>query len=109
MIKKPFYRKEKEKEFGKGLYQFPLIERDKSINKNELISSEEFNTLFPTETTISLFNTKEIVHKLSHQHIHTQFWVVKTNGLFEGTIAWSEIEKFPVPVLIANFLEEYLK
>lgn len=107
--KKTILSERKGKGIWQGLYQFPLIERDKSINKNELISSEEFNTLFPTETTISLFNTKEIVHKLSHQHIHTQFWVVKTNGLFEGTLAWSEIEKFPVSVLIANFLEEYLK
>ena len=91
-----------------GLYQFPLIESDKSINKESLVSSEEFINLFPEETTISLFNKKEIVHKLSHQHLYTQFWIVNTKTVPTASISWKEIKKFPVPVLIANFLEEFL-
>ena len=97
----------KGKGIWQGLYQFPLIESDKSIDKNEVILSEEFIHLFPNETTISLFNQKEIVHKLSHQHLYTQFWVVETAFLSEAKIKWSEIEKYPVPVLISNFLEAY--
>ncbi len=72
-----------------------------------MISSEEFINLFPDETTISLFNKKEIVHKLSHQHLYTQFWIVETTNLSEAKINWSEIQEYPVPVLIANFLEEF--
>jgi A/G-specific adenine glycosylase len=97
----------KGKGIWQGLYQFPLIESDKSIDKNDVILSEEFINLFPHETTISLFNQKEIVHKLSHQHLYTQFWVVETAFLSEAKIKWSEIEKYPVPVLISNFLEAY--
>lgn len=97
----------KGKGIWQGLYQFPLIESDKNINKNELISSDEFVALFPDETTLSLFNKKEIVHKLSHQHLHTQFWIVETENSSEAKINWSDIEKYPVPVLIANFLKEY--
>ncbi|WP_405564353.1 A/G-specific adenine glycosylase [Polaribacter sp. Asnod6-C07] len=97
----------KGKGIWQGLYQFPLVESDKNINKNELISSDEFVALFPNETTISLFNKKEIVHKLSHQHLHTQFWIVETATSSEAKINWSDIEKYPVPVLIANFLKEY--
>ena len=89
------------------MYQFPLIESDKSIDKTALITSEEFINLFPKETTISLFNEKEIVHKLSHQHLYTQFWVVETQKSLEAKIEWIDIKKYPVPVLIANFLEEY--
>jgi len=107
--KKTIFSERKGKGIWQGLYQFPLIEWDKSINKNELILSDEFINLFPNETTISLFNKKEIIHKLSHQHIHTQFWIVKTNDFLEVNTHWSEIKKFPVPVLIANFLEEFLK
>jgi|TARA_B100000768_G_scaffold158312_1_gene156825 A/G-specific adenine glycosylase len=98
----------KGKGIWQGLYQFPLIEKDKSIDKNELIACQEFTNLFPNNTTLSLFNTKEIIHKLSHQHLHTQFWIVKTTSVSQENIPWSEVEKFPVPVLIANFLEEYL-
>lgn len=97
----------KGKGIWQGLYQFPLIESDKNINKNELISSDEFAALFPEETTISLFNKKEIVHKLSHQHLHTQFWIIEPATSSEAKINWSDIEKYPVPVLIANFLKEY--
>lgn len=97
----------KGKGIWQGLYQFPLIESDKNINKNELIASEDFINLFPEETSISLFNQKEIVHKLSHQHLHTQFWIVETANSSEAKIKWSEIQKYPVPVLIANFLEAY--
>ncbi|MCG1034864.1 A/G-specific adenine glycosylase [Polaribacter sargassicola] len=98
----------KGKGIWQGLYQFPLIETKNVINKEELISSQEFINLFPEETTISLFNQKEIVHKLSHQHLYTQFWIVETKNLSEATIKWSEIEKYPVPILIANFLEKHL-
>lgn len=90
-----------------GLYQFPLIESDKTLDEKEIISSEEFINLFPDETTISLFNKKEIVHKLSHQHLYTQFWIVETKTLNNTDVLWKNIQDFPVPVLIANFLEAY--
>jgi A/G-specific adenine glycosylase len=97
----------KGKGIWQGLYQFPLIESTKNSNQKELILSEEFIDLLPNETTISLFNKKEIVHKLSHQHLYTQFWIVETKQLPNATIPWTNIQKFPVPVLIANFLNEY--
>jgi A/G-specific adenine glycosylase len=97
----------KGKGIWQGLYQFPLIECEKIINQKEIISSEEFTDLFPDETTLSLFNSKEIVHKLSHQHLYTQFWIVETKTLKNADILWENIQDFPVPVLIANFLEAF--
>ncbi|WP_026776442.1 A/G-specific adenine glycosylase [Polaribacter sp. Hel_I_88] len=106
-VDKTILSERKGKGIWQGLYQFPLIESDKIIDKNDLIASEEFIQLFPDETTISLFNKKEIVHKLSHQHLYTQFWIVETETLKKATVNWTDIKKYPVPVLIANFLEEY--
>jgi A/G-specific adenine glycosylase len=97
----------KGKGIWQGLHQFPLIERMETVNQKEIVTSEEFNTLFPDETTISLFNKKEIVHKLSHQHLYTQFWIVETKMLKNADISWNTIQDFPVPVLIANFLEAF--
>lgn len=94
----------KGKGIWQGLYQFPLIENTETISEKEIITSKEFNDLFPAETTISLFNKKEIVHKLSHQHLYTQFWIVETKTLKNANISWENIQDFPVPVLIANFL-----
>lgn len=91
-----------------GLYQFPLIETQQSIDEKELILSEEFTNLFPLETTVSLFNIKDIVHKLSHQHLHTKFWVIKTPRLKQANTSWKNIKKHPVPILIDKFLNSYL-
>ncbi len=91
-----------------GLYQFPLIETQQVISENELINHKDFQNLFKEETTLSLFNKKDIVHKLSHQHLYTRFWIVKTSKLNINTILWKDIKQYPVPVLIDNFLNDYL-
>lgn len=92
-----------------GLYQFPLIETQKPIDEKALMMTKEFINLFPSETTVSLFNTEDIIHKLSHQHLHTKFWIVKTLMSNKATIDWGSIKKQPVPVLIDKFLDNYLK
>jgi len=100
-------KERKGKGIWQGLYQFPLIETKNISNQREIVASEEFQNLFPAETTLSLFNKKEIIHKLSHQHLYTQFWIVETSSLKEASISWENIEDYPVPILIANFLKEY--
>ncbi|SOU85760.1 A/G-specific adenine glycosylase [Tenacibaculum dicentrarchi] len=91
-----------------GLYQFPLIETTTAINETQLIEQPEFAKLFPKETILTLFNQKDIVHKLSHQHLSTKFWIVKTTNTSEKTILWNDIKQYPVPVLIDKFLNEFL-
>ncbi|HLT54438.1 MAG TPA: hypothetical protein VKZ97_11125, partial [Flavobacteriaceae bacterium] len=56
---------------------------------------------------IELFNEEAVVHKLSHQHLYTKFWVIKVEGIKENAIPLSEIKKYPVPILIANFIEAF--
>ena len=91
-----------------GLYEFPVVETTTSINYTELLASKDFQELFSEPTQISLFNEKEIVHKLSHQHLYTKFWIVETNQMTANSILWEEIFNYPVPVLIANFLEQFV-
>lgn len=92
-----------------GLYQFPLVEGSMKMTRQMIAESSVFSSLFPTTAEISLFNTKEIIHKLSHQHLYTQFWIIKTNTLATANQSWLHIQEKPVPVLIANFLTEFLK
>jgi len=100
-----------EERTGKGiwqnLYQFPLIETKVSIDEKALISNENFKNWFPSDCDIQLFNPEEIIHKLSHQHLYTKFWVVKTSKTTLKTIKWNTVEKYPVPILIANFLKSF--
>ena len=90
-----------------GLYEFPLIETSKSSELEALESSSEFKELFKSSLTVTLFNEKEIIHKLSHQHLHTKFWIVKMKNISSKSISWNKIETYPVPILIANFLKNF--
>ena len=105
--KKTILRKREGKGIWQNLYEFPLIETQVVIDEVDLINHKEFNNLFKKEElTIRQFNQKSIVHKLSHQHINTQFWIVEvcTNNL--ATTNWAAIDDFPVPILIHNFIKD---
>ncbi|MBM1104851.1 A/G-specific adenine glycosylase [Aurantibacter crassamenti] len=95
---------------GKGIWQnlweFPLIE---SLEKIEIDAIRNQINKLKINNSISelyLHNEIEIVHKLSHQHLYTRFWMVKTNGELENSIPLTKIEDYPVPVLLAEFIKE---
>lgn len=94
----------------KNLYQFPLVETDKEIDSKTLIKHAKFISLVKNNSfKITSFYKKKIVHKLSHRHIYTKFWMIKVEDLEEKTIHFTEAEKYPVPVLIHNFMEDFKK
>ena len=91
-----------------NLYEFPLVEAMGDIDEKQLIEHDMFNDLLKKRpATIKLFNNKAIVHKLSHQHIYTKFWIVKTSSSNEFTISWDSINNFPVSALIDKFISQY--
>ena len=92
----------------KNMYQFPLIESEKEIEIEELVNDSEFELLFKgLKTSIKLNNENMIVHKLSHQHIYTKFWIIETANQDQFDFEWDSISKKPVPKLIANFLNSF--
>jgi len=100
-------KKRSEKGIWANLYEFPLIETKGSVLFSELKAEIQQSGMFSESFELSVFNEKEIVHKLSHQHIFTKFWVVTTQEKLKGAISFSETEKYPVPVLIENFINEF--
>ncbi|GAB1308167.1 A/G-specific adenine glycosylase [Urechidicola sp. KH5] len=96
---------------GKGiwqnLYEFPLIEAESTLSIKELLNHKEFEVLIGDATSsIKQFNSTPIVHKLSHQHLYTTFWLVKCKQLDTATTSWKKVEDYPVPILIHNFIQE---
>ena len=91
----------------KNMYQFPLIECDKELSRNELLKNELFTPYSNGLLSIQLFNSKTIIHKLSHQHIFTKFWIVEVDAINDIDLDWKELAKYPVSKLIDNFLTEY--
>ncbi|QQX77402.1 MULTISPECIES: A/G-specific adenine glycosylase [Aequorivita] len=100
---------------GKGiwhkLYEFPLIETSEEITLavlKKLPQFQDFSKKLNIEN-ISLFNEKPVVHKLSHQHLYTRFWIVETSEASESTIPISDVKNYAVPVLIENFVSEFFE
>ncbi len=101
-----------EKRTGKGiwqgLYQFPLIETEDQVELKEFLLLENFQEVTGKDLKkITLFNNTPIIHKLTHQHIHTRFWIIEKTRLGGDTVHVDKIRDYPVPVLIANFINEY--
>lgn len=101
-----------EKRQGKGiwqnLYQFPLVESDKSLSVEEFeLLNFETTILKDTKFDYSLYNQNDKVHKLSHQHLHTKFWIVEVKELLKNGVSSDRISDYPVPTLIGEFIEEF--
>ncbi|MCX7546348.1 A/G-specific adenine glycosylase [Xanthomarina sp. F1114] len=101
---------EKREENGiwKNLYQFPLIET-KKIQTAKSFQLELKNHAFVEDTNykLFLFNETDIVHKLSHQHLHTKFWILTVPELPKKGVPVENIRDYAVPVLIENFIEDF--
>lgn len=96
---------------GKGiwqnLYQFPLLETNKEVTLDSLKEDALAVLNLKITSEIYLYNDKPIVHKLSHQHLHTKFWVLQTKTDVENGVLWKDVSNFPVPVLIAEFIKNF--
>lgn len=91
-----------------NLFEFPLIETSKNIDVETLVEHDDFKELFSkNKTSIQLFNKEPIIHKLSHQHLHTKFWIIKPEKEPKNGILWSDFSKYPIPILIANFVAKF--
>ncbi|WP_405222106.1 A/G-specific adenine glycosylase [Dokdonia sp. Asnod1-B02] len=110
---KTFLNQRTGKGIWQGLYEFPVIELDAALTDGEesrfresVRSSKHAQEMNITE--VVRFNEKPIVHKLSHQHLHTTFWVVDVTTTGAKGTPLATIRDFPVPILIGRFLEEFL-
>ena len=100
---------------GKGiwhkLFEFPLIETMEEVDLSKLKENSQFQD-FSNKIrmeNITLFNERPIIHKLSHQHLNTRFWIVETSKVIEASVPISEIGNYAVPVLIENFVSEFFE
>lgn len=94
---------------GKGIWQnlfeFPLLEAEEKIDLKAIKLGLSDVIDIKDTPEIFVYNDKVIIHKLSHQHLHTTFWIIKTTTDINGAIPLSEIQNFAVPVLIADFIK----
>jgi A/G-specific adenine glycosylase len=105
-----FIRRREEKDIWKWLYEFPLIETEKSIPLRQLAQSNEFirltrNTAFKMHQV-----SHEVRHVLSHQLIKAKFYLIdirKTNTVLRQQFVQVEIshlDTYAFPRVITQHL-----
>ncbi|MCM4150616.1 A/G-specific adenine glycosylase [Arenibacter sp. N53] len=90
-----------------NLYEFPLLETEKYIGQTEVAQNLGEYIAVEEPSEIYLYNENKIVHKLSHQHLHTRFWIITFDSNLKNGIQIAELHKYPVPVLIADFIKTF--
>ncbi len=98
----------------KGLYEFPLIESD-SLALQDIVSHEIFrNITSHQDHEIISYQNDPIVHKLSHQHLYTRFYIIKLKRApkvrdSQKIVNSKEIHNYPVPILLSNFIDSFFQ
>ena len=106
--KKTLIEQRTKKGIWQQLYQFPLIETERSVALEDLIKHVDTPSIIPKSyKELSLFNETDLIHKLSHQELHIKFWILKTSTTIKNAIKWSEIKSYPVPIVIERFINNF--
>lgn len=105
-------KKRTEKDIWIGLFDFPLIETELAVQDLKKTITTEHSWLLKKEHIIS--KSAAYIHQLSHQKIHATFWNIKTDKLKitnnEYTaIPITNLEDYPVPKLIENYIKSLLQ
>lgn len=98
-------RKREGKGIWQNLFEFPLLESEKALNKNEFMDRLPGILGSQKVCEVTLANTDKIVHKLSHQHLDTRFWIIQTPDKLQDGISIPQLQNYPVPVLLAQFIK----
>ena len=105
--KQTLLQQRKGKGIWQNLYEFPLMETEKYLEQTEVAQNLGDFVTVEEPSEMYLYNENKIVHKLSHQHLHTRFWIITFDGNLKNGIQIAELHKYPVPVLIADFIKTF--
>jgi len=61
---------------------------------------------FPIDS-ISVYNPEQIIHKLSHQKLHINFYRASVAEKINDGISLDLLKNYPFPIVIYNFIEKY--
>ena len=93
-----------------NMYQFPLLETNQKIK-----NINEFNTQMISskpkldrKRKMDIMEQNFIIHKLSHQKLHIFFWINQTTEILPNALTLEDLKKLPVPVVIQNFIDNFL-
>jgi A/G-specific adenine glycosylase len=99
------------KDIWQGLYEFPLIETDSLVTKQELVNLPGWEAILKDSKYEVVNMSKNYIHQLTHQKIHASFLMVKVDAIPRHLIndqtfliEKESIEQYPVSKMVENFL-----
>ncbi len=98
-------QKRTEKGIWQNLFEFPLLENENSVDLEFI--SKNIDAKF-TVKSIYQINNQEIIHKLTHQKLHINFWKIEIDEILENGLTFDEIKTYPFPIVIANLIDKEL-
>ena len=106
--KEVLIKKRTGKDIWRDLYEFPLVETEAPCDWEQVSAAPEARALPGIDNArVWLYNEEQVVHKLSHQHIYTRFWIVELQEEFINGVEKSRVSDYAMPVLLANFVSDF--
>lgn len=106
--------KRKGKGIWEGLYEFPLIESEKSMNQKNIIKHDLFKAMTKNKNyRVYQYNQQPKKHLLTHRILLAQFWVIEIDQIpqdLKETYCITDktkINQYAFPVLLTNFIDKF--
>jgi A/G-specific adenine glycosylase len=107
-----YIKQRKEKDIWQNLFEFFLLERDRDIDKNELLNAKEIQQFLKnTKKTIAEISTN-YKQQLTHQTIHAQFFLLKVkiaSSLLKKNyllVPKEKLNQYAFPKIITSYLQK---
>jgi A/G-specific adenine glycosylase len=100
-----------QKDIWNSLYEFPLIETNKKINKKTIQESTQWQAFFSNKAFTIDKVSEPVEHQLSHQKIHAVFYHIHLNEPLTGLgknyqlIPFNKLKEFAIPRLIDRYIK----
>jgi len=104
-------RKRTEKDIWQGLYEFPLLETEKLLERKKLESHKKYQQIIPSEAVITRFSNP-FTQQLTHQKINALFVEISLeNTLNEPLEGWinivrDDLKTYAFPRIIDLYLQD---
>lgn len=107
--KNTLLQKRKGKGIWQNLYQFPLIETSAKQKhfENHLLESLLAELKITSDFVLEKWNDRPVFHKLTHQHLEINFWIVKLNHSSNLRTPITRIQDYPMPKVLQNFRDKF--
>lgn len=101
------YKKRGPGDIWQGLHDFPLIEMEKEVSLDVILSSPEFSKIMTNNKDYQILSVSESIrHVLTHQILQVRFISIESQQALPGdysSIPESEFEQLAVPVVIQAY------